>query len=131
MFQAVLQRYLLSALVHGSETTQDVSLATTGNPTISQSVFRWMMEQVAAHKLSRKIYGLACYYFDLYLQKLKEKENDPLQAIAMVCLILASKLDNRTFLKFTCPQIPLASIFELELRVIIKLNYRLNPETYM
>lgn len=61
------------------------------------------MEQVAAHNLSRKIFGLACYYFDLYLQKIKEKGKDPLQGIANVCLILASKLDNRTILRLTCP----------------------------
>lgn len=103
MFQAFLEGYLLSALVHGPERNQDASASATGNPTISQRVLHWMMQQVAAHKLSRKIYGLACYYFDLYLQKIKEKGADPLQGIAIVCLILASKLDNRTFFRFVSP----------------------------
>ena len=94
---------MLSAVVHELEIPQTASPVATGNPKISQRVLHWIMSQVAAHKLSRKIFGLACYYFDLYLQKIKEKGNEPLQAIAIVCLILASKLDNRTLLRLTPP----------------------------
>jgi len=51
------------------------------------------MEEVSMRKLSREVFALSCYYFDLYLQKESKIDLKDLQFIGISCFLLAAKVE--------------------------------------
>lgn len=79
----------------------------------------------------RETYCHASKYLDMFFMRGQRVQRNAFQALGLACLILAAKVNERRVPSISFQVFDRNQIFNFEKSLLLILNYRLNPVTYI